>query len=92
MKEGFDEALQLQLKALTDRLKSLETKIGFSQELESINDWIDEESAKRITGLGKSTLYALRKSGKLTFSRLNKRKLFYRISDLSRLLDENGKA
>lgn len=92
MKEGFDEALQLQLKVLTDRLKSLESKIGFSQELESINDWIDEESAKRITGLGKSTLYALRKSGKLTFSRLNKRKLFYRISDLSRLLDENEKA
>lgn len=92
MKEGFDEALQLQLKALTDRLKSLESKIEFSQELESINDWIDEESAKRITGLGKSTLYALRKSGKLTFSRLNKRKLFYRISDLSRLLDENEKA
>lgn len=92
MNEGFDEALQLQLKALTDRLKSIESKIGFTQELESIEDWIDEESAKRITGLGKSTLYALRKSGKLTFSRLSKRKLFYRISDLSRLLDENEKA
>lgn len=92
MKEGFDEALQLQLKALTERLKSIESKTGFSQELESINDWIDEESAKRITGLGKSTLYALRKSGKLTFSRLSKRKLFYRISDLERLLDENEKA
>jgi len=92
MDEGFNEALQLQLKALTDRLKSIESKIGFSQELESINDWIDEESAKRITGLGKSTLYALRKSGKLTFSRLSKRKLFYRISDLERLLDENEKA
>ncbi|MFT6441582.1 MAG: hypothetical protein ACJASQ_001609 [Crocinitomicaceae bacterium] len=92
MNEGFDEALQLQLKALTERLKSIETKIGFTQELESINDWIDEESAKRITGLGKSTLYALRKSGKLTFSRLSKRKLFYRISDLSRLLDDNEKA
>ncbi len=92
MNEGFDEALQLQLKVLTERLKSIETKIGFTQELESINDWIDEESAKRITGLGKSTLYALRKSGKLTFSRLSKRKLFYRISDLSRLLDENEKA
>jgi len=92
MKEGFDEALQLQFKALTERLKSIESKIGFSQELESINDWIDEESAKRITGLGKSTLYALRKSGKLTFSRLSKRKLFYRISDLERLLDENEKA
>ncbi len=92
MKEGFDEALQLQLKALTDRLKSLESKIEFSQELESIDDWIDEESTKRITGLGKSTLYALRKSGRLTFSRLNKRKLFYRISDLARLLDENEKA
>lgn len=91
MKEGFDEALQLQLKVLTDRLISLESKIEFSHELESIKDWIDEESAKRITGLGKSTLYALRKSGKLTFSRLNKRKLFYRISDLSRLLDENEK-
>ena len=91
MKEGFDEALQLQLKALAERLKSIESKIGFSQEVESINDWIDEESAKRITGLGKSTLYTLRKSGKLTFSRLNKRKLFYRISDLSRLLDENEK-
>jgi hypothetical protein len=92
MKEGYDEALQLQLEALTDRLKSLESKIGFSQELESINDWIDEESTKRITGLGKSTLYALRKSGKLTFSRLNKRKLFYRISDLERLLNDNEKA
>lgn len=92
MKEGFDKALQFQLQMLEDRLKSIESKIEFSNELESINDWIDEESAKRITGLGKSTLYALRKSGKLTFSRLGKRKLFYRISDLSRLLDENEKA
>jgi len=92
MKEDFDKALQYQLQMLEDRLKSIESKIAFSYEIESINDWIDEESAKRITGLGKSTLYALRKSGKLTFSRLGKRKLFYRISDLSRLLDENEKA
>lgn len=92
MEKEFDEALQFRLKALEDRLKSIESKIGFSKELESINDWIDEESAKRITGLGKSTLYTLRKNGKLTSSRLSKRKLFYRISDLSRLLDENEKA
>ena len=92
MKEDFDKVLQCQLQMLEDRLKSIESKIAFSNEIESINDWIDEESAKRITGLGKSTLYALRKSGKLTFSRLGKRKLFYRISDLSRLLDENEKA
>lgn len=92
MKEEFDKALQLQLQILEDRLKSIESKIVFSKEIESINDWIDEESVKRITGLGKSTLYALRKNGKLTFSRLGKRKLFYRISDLSRLLDENEKA
>ena len=91
LKEEYDEALQLQLNELMNKLKSIEAKIGFSKELESINDWIDEESAKRITGLGKSTLYVLRKSGRLTYSRLTKRKLFYRISDLSRLLDENEK-
>jgi len=38
MDEGFNEALQLQLKALTDRLKSIESRLGFSQELESFND------------------------------------------------------
>ncbi len=92
MDQKFDDTILYQLEIIMDKLNAIESRISFSKENESINDWIDEESTKRITGLGKSTLYKLRKKGKLTFSRLSKRKLFYRISDLEKLLDENERA
>lgn len=92
MKQLFDDTIMYQFEKILRRLDAIESKIEFSKELESINDWIDEESTKRITGISKSVLYNLRKSGKLSYSRLSKRKLYYRISDLERLLNENEKA
>lgn len=91
MSEKFPESLQSILSRLEERLASIETKLEEVKGESTLDDWIDEQTAKHITGLSKSTLYELRKSGKLTSSKLSKRRVFYRISDLSRLLDENEK-
>lgn len=89
MKEDLNNSFQSTLLMLQQKLSVLEEILLSNQ---SVGDWIDEETAKRLTGLGKSTLYKLRKEGKITSSRLSKRKVFYRLSDLSRLLDENETA
>lgn len=82
---------------LTAQLNRIEQKIddlnsrAFNRS-ESLDDWIDETTVRHLTGLGKSTLYKLRQAGKLTSSRFGERKVFYRKSDLKKLLDKNEKA
>jgi hypothetical protein len=87
----LNELKQL-VQALTSKMESMEHELQNMNASSIIQDWVDEETTKRITGLSKSTLYNLRRAGKLTSSKLSERKLFYRISDLSKLLDHNEKA
>ena len=55
-----------------------------------LKDWIDQDETMRLTSLKKSALYELRKSNRLTSSKIGK-KVFYRLSDIERMLDENEK-
>lgn len=71
-----------QLKLLIENWKTVETAIG---------DWIPEDEVLRISQLGKTSLYNLRKSGKLSSSTISGRGVFYRKSDLERLLNNNEK-
>jgi len=81
------------------RIKSLEKRIelltgiieDFIQEKQSLGDWISEEQAVKLTGLGKSKLYALRNEGKVRSSTLTDRKIYYRRDDFTLLLDKNQK-
>lgn len=90
-KDLLNEIIQLS-QALNSKIELMEFQIKELKLRPAIQDWIDEDMVKKMTGLSKSTLYNLRKTGKLTSSKLSERKLFYRVSDLSRLLDHNEKA
>lgn len=81
-----------QIKALEKKIDELYAIIEkFIAEKQSIGDWMNEELTMTITGLGKTKLYELRNSGKVRSSSLTERKLFYRRSDLERLLNKNQK-
>lgn len=83
-----DRSIEL-LEVLTARLEKIERLLDHAAL--GLDDWVDEATVKELTGLGKSTLYMLRKNGDLTSSRFSKRKVYYRRSDLGRLLDKNEK-
>jgi len=81
-----------QIKALEKKIDELYAIIEkFIAEKQSIGDWMNEKLTMNITGLGKTKLYELRNSGKVRSSSLTERKLFYRRSDLERLLNKNQK-
>ena len=92
MEKDILDELKQSIQALVSKMESIECQLQNISTGSIVQDWVDEETVKRITGLSKSTLYNLRRAGKLTSSKLSGRKLFYRISDLSRLLDHNEKA
>lgn len=56
-----------------------------------LGDWVNTRNAMLITDLSASSLYKLRASGKLSESSLSGKAVFYRISDLTRILNENEK-
>jgi hypothetical protein len=82
---------------------SEETLISINQSLEnirqmiaelniehnSIGDWLEEDEVLRMTRLGKTTLYNLRKSGILSQSTIAGKGVFYRKSELERVLNKN---
>ena len=83
---------EAQIKALEKKIDELYAIIEkFIAEKQSIGDWMNEKLTMNITGLGKTKLYELRNNGKIRSSSLTERKLFYRRSDLERLLNKNQK-
>ncbi|MBL0103593.1 MAG: hypothetical protein IPP51_07485 [Bacteroidetes bacterium] len=83
---------EAQIKALEKKIDELYVIIEkFIAEKQSIGDWMNEKLTMNITGLGKIKLYELRNTGKVRSSSLTERKLFYRRSDLERLLNKNQK-
>lgn len=71
-----------QLKLLIESMRSDERKIG---------DWLSEDDTIRLSGLGKTTLYNLRKSGQLSNSTISGRGVFYRKSELELILNKKAK-
>ncbi len=55
-----------------------------------LQDWIDERQAQALLGLKTTTLWALRKTGELTFSRIGN-KIFYSVESINKLLNKNSK-
>ncbi len=83
---------EAQIKALEKKIDELYVIIEkVIAEKQSIGDWMNEKLTMNITGLGKTKLYELRNTGKVRSSSLTERKLFYRRSDLERLLNKNQK-
>ena len=68
------------LKELLEKMITTDTKI---------DDWITEKEAMRISGLSRTTLSRLRKTGELTSSSIAGKHLYYRYSDFKKILDRN---
>jgi hypothetical protein len=80
------EEILLSLEAKMDLILD---KIQESEDTPPIGDWISEKSAMRLTGLSRTSLFRLRNANKLTSSKLKEKRIFYRKSDLERLLNKN---
>jgi hypothetical protein len=78
------ELIAQKLDSVIDILRSLNDKSDGE-----INDWITVEEASRISGLGRTKLYHLRKAGQLEYSSLTGKEKFIRKSSLFELLNRN---
>lgn len=59
------------------------------QDDEDLGGWICEQKAMNITGLSTSSLYRLRKGGKVRSSFIVGKGMFYMASDFKKMLDTN---
>jgi hypothetical protein len=57
----------------------------------ALDDWISQKQAEQLTGLSKSTLYAMRRQDLLTHSTFTGKEVYYRRSDLIRFLNMQEK-
>lgn len=57
----------------------------------ALDDWISQKQAEQLTGLSKSTLYAMRKQDLLSHSTFTGKEVFYRKSDLVSYLNRQEK-
>lgn len=80
------------IKQIEESLRELKKLIAtLNTESNSIGDWLTEEEVLRITKLGKTTLYNLRRAGQLTQSTISGKNVYYRKSELERILNTNEK-
>ena len=76
------------------KIEAIESKIdkilmGQSAEKASkIGDWISEQETQEILGLKKTSLWYLRKTKKLTYSKVGA-KIFYSLKSIEKLLNKN---
>ena len=83
------DEIKLTLSNLEKKLNTILSKLDEKNTDVAIGDWIPELSAIRMTGLSRSTLFRLRNENALTSSTLKNKKVFYRKSDLEKLLNKN---
>jgi len=91
--------LQQETRIPDDKLHDMEMKIDkltplierMLAERESLDDWITQEQAMKLTGLGRTKLYEMRKQGLLSASTISGKETFYRRSDLIGILNRNEK-
>ena len=82
-----------------DRLDAMEKLLhSIDRKLEKViaanacvGDRLKEEDIMMITGLGKTSLYNLRKNDKVRSSTIAERGVFYRLSDFEKILRKNEK-
>jgi hypothetical protein len=81
---------------LTGKIAGLEQKLDDIHQLlfsllnnkaEGIGDWLTLESTKKLTGLGRTKLYELRKAGILSESSLTGKEVFIRKSSIESALN-----
>jgi hypothetical protein len=91
--------LQQETRIPDEKLHAMEMKIDeltlliqrLLAERESLDDWISHELAMKLTGLGRTKLYEMRKQGLLSASTISGKETFYRRSDLIGILNRNEK-
>lgn len=87
------ESIDERLSALEQLLNELNKKVNcllIAQDY--MGGWIKQEDIMKLTGLGKTTLYKLRKDNEITSSTIAERGVFYRLSDFEKLLNKNEKS
>ncbi len=77
--------LEKKIDELIERIKKL------SLDDRGVGDWLSQEDALNLTGLGRTKLYELRKDGRIRSSHLEGKAVFYRRSDIEALLNQNEK-
>ncbi len=82
-----DEMIELMCEHIQQMSEQL-TAIAASK---ALDDWISQKQAEQLTGLSKSTLYAMRKQDLLTHSTFTGKEVYYRRSDLIRFLNMQEK-
>lgn len=87
-KEIYLQKIQFRIDALFTSIE----KIALQLESTGIGDWISEESTRKLTGLGKTTLYNLRRSGEILSSSLTPKTIMYSKKSLLRLIEKRAKS
>jgi hypothetical protein len=87
--------MRLREATLEEKIAEMQVKVDAIYKMlladKSLGDWIIEARAIELSGLSKSTLFVLRKAGKLTSSTISGKGVFYRRSDFERMLNDNEK-
>lgn len=68
------------------KLDSILSKLDNKQE--NTKEWLSANETMEILAIKQTSLWSYRKSGKLTFTKINK-KVFYLRKDIIRLLEQN---
>lgn len=86
----MNEIYKFLLQSMTElaQLKAEFAELKASKIDQLMNSWIDNEKAMEILHIGKTKLMELRNSGKLPYSKIDK-KIYYKVDDLSTLLENN---
>jgi len=69
----------------TDDIEALKNELKALHNTTS-HEWLDNEEAIKFLKISKRTMFRYRRSGKLAFS-INGRKIYFKKSDLSELLE-----
>ncbi|OFY85358.1 MAG: hypothetical protein A3F72_03585 [Bacteroidetes bacterium RIFCSPLOWO2_12_FULL_35_15] len=77
------DAVQASMNSIVETLDKIQ------KEQTTFGDWISEKETISITGLSRSTLLKLRKTGKVRKSTFTGKQLYYKLSDFKKLLDKN---
>ena len=67
-------------------MESIEKLLGQPKNAES--DWVTAVEARTILGVGETTLWSMRREGKLKANRI-RRKLYFRRKDIEELIESN---
>lgn len=92
-KESEISKIQFHLESIDLLLNNLLNQISVivPERLAIDSDWVDQETIMKLTGLGKTKLYELRKQNKISYSTIGEKAIFYRLSDFAKLLNRNEK-